>query len=119
MDVDEGFVHLIARDSPLYFPGAEKLPAADRVAFGTYIGPLAYQNALSCSGLLRFNGQDASSYYRRICDHPTALKVKLADIADNSSEARLELLDPLTAARLRRKYVRALEALGNMEHGAG
>ncbi|QCZ83783.1 hypothetical protein XapB_23930 (plasmid) [Xanthomonas citri pv. punicae] len=23
VDVDEGFVHLIARDSPLYFPGAD------------------------------------------------------------------------------------------------
>ncbi|MFL8078279.1 MULTISPECIES: hypothetical protein [Xanthomonas] len=54
VDVDEGFVHLIARDSPLYFPGAETWPSADRVAFGSYIGPLAYQNALSDSGLLRF-----------------------------------------------------------------
>ncbi|WP_184343002.1 hypothetical protein, partial [Xanthomonas vasicola] len=52
VDVDEGFVHLIARDSPLYFPGADKLPAPERVAFGSYIGPLAYQSALSDPGLM-------------------------------------------------------------------
>ncbi|MGY4883600.1 UNVERIFIED_CONTAM: hypothetical protein EX529_21140 [Xanthomonas citri pv. eucalyptorum] len=54
VDVEEGFVHLIARDSPLYFPAADTLPTADRVAFGTYIGPLAYQNALSDASLMRF-----------------------------------------------------------------
>ncbi|HHZ56465.1 hypothetical protein [Xanthomonas vasicola] len=55
VDVDEGFVHLIARDSPLYFPGAEKLPAPERVAFGSFIGPLAFQSALSDARLMRFN----------------------------------------------------------------
>ena len=54
VDVDEAFVHLIARDSPLYFPGAETLPAPERVAFGTYIGPLAFQSAQSDAGLMRF-----------------------------------------------------------------
>ncbi|MEA9562474.1 hypothetical protein ABQG09_20775 [Xanthomonas campestris] len=53
-DVDEAFVHLIARDSPLCFPGAETLPAPERVAFGTYIGPLEFQSALSDAGLMRF-----------------------------------------------------------------
>ncbi len=41
-----------------------------------------------------------------------ALRVKLADIADNMDEERLALLDPQTANRLRRKYKQALKALG-------
>ena len=38
--------------------------------------------------------------------------VTLADIADNADESRLELLDDKTADRLRRKYAKALKALG-------
>ena len=41
-----------------------------------------------------------------------ALRVKLADIADNADESRLALLDSKTAARLRRKYAEARKALG-------
>jgi (p)ppGpp synthase/HD superfamily hydrolase len=51
-------------------------------------------------------------YYAHISKDPIALRVKLADIADNSDEARLELLDPQTAARLRRKYANARKSLG-------
>ncbi|WP_216093499.1 phosphohydrolase [Xanthomonas euvesicatoria] len=69
--------------------------------------------------LTRVPGQDAPSYYKRICEHPIALQVKLADIADNSSETRLQLLDPSTAARLRRKYARALLAQGKLQHRTG
>lgn len=50
-------------------------------------------------------------YYRRIARNPIALRVKLADIADNSNEARLALLDVKTADRLRRKYARARSML--------
>lgn len=53
----------------------------------------------------------AGDYYQRIGENYLALRVKLADIADNSDEARLSLLDPKTADRLRRKYKKALEAL--------
>jgi len=53
-----------------------------------------------------------ASYYWNIRQNPLALKVKLADIADNSDEARLALLDPDTAARLRIKYAKARAALG-------
>lgn len=56
------------------------------------------------------NGTD-EAYYRAIRSNPTALAVKLADIADNMDEARLAKLDDKTAARLRRKYAKALEAL--------
>lgn len=56
-----------------------------------------------------FTGDDF--YYENISRHPVALRVKLADIADNSSEDRLALLDEKTAARLRRKYAKAIAAL--------
>lgn len=51
------------------------------------------------------------AYYQGIKFNPVALRVKLADIADNSSEERLALLDEKTAARLRRKYAKAIAAL--------
>jgi hypothetical protein len=51
-------------------------------------------------------------YYSIIRENPIALRVKLADIADNADEARLALLDPETAERLRRKYAKARRALG-------
>ena len=50
-------------------------------------------------------------YYYSIRQDEVALRVKLADIADNSSEERLALLDEKTAARLRRKYAKAISAL--------
>lgn len=51
-------------------------------------------------------------YYWNIRRNSLALKVKLADVADNSDEGRLTLLDPATAARLRKKYAEARAALG-------
>lgn len=59
-------------------------------------------------------GHDLESdafYYICIRMDVVALRVKLADIADNSSEDRLALLDEKTAARLRRKYAKAIAAL--------
>lgn len=52
-----------------------------------------------------------NNYYSRILANPLALRVKLADIADNADEARLALLDDKTAARLRRKYAKARQML--------
>lgn len=51
------------------------------------------------------------NYYRFIRKNPIALRVKLADISDNSNEERLSMLDEKTAARLRRKYAKAIAAL--------
>ncbi|EVT72920.1 phosphohydrolase [Stenotrophomonas maltophilia 5BA-I-2] len=62
--------------------------------------------------LSRTSATDAATYYARISADPLALKVKLADIADNADEARLESLDAATAERLRDKYLLALAALG-------
>jgi hypothetical protein len=61
--------------------------------------------------LNRNNWDSDEAYYAAIKRNPLALKVKLADIADNADEARLALLPPNTADRLRRKYAKALEAL--------
>lgn len=52
-----------------------------------------------------------TDYYDAIKEQRSALRVKLADIADNADESRLALLDDKTADRLRRKYRKALEAL--------
>ena len=60
----------------------------------------------------RNSAPDAETYYARIAADPVALKVKLADIADNADEARLAALDTATAERLRSKYRHALAALG-------
>ncbi len=51
------------------------------------------------------------AYYAGIRSDPLALRVKLADIADNADESRLALLDDKTANRLRRKYANAIKQL--------
>lgn len=61
--------------------------------------------------LTRWPRLGTDAYYFRIRRCPVALRVKLADIADNSAETRLALLDAQTAARLRRKYAKAITAL--------
>lgn len=61
--------------------------------------------------LTRHEHETEADYYRFIAYDPIVLRVKLADIADNADEARLALLDEQTAARLRRKYAKAIQAL--------
>ncbi|MEN4956984.1 HD domain-containing protein [Stenotrophomonas indicatrix] len=62
--------------------------------------------------LSRQSAPDAVHYYADIRQHPLALKVKLADIADNADPQRLRLLDPELAGRLQEKYSAALAELG-------
>lgn len=61
--------------------------------------------------LSRLSNISDEYYYFWIKISPLALRVKLADIADNADESRLALLDEKTANRLRRKYQKALKAL--------
>lgn len=61
------------------------------------------------------NGDLLPFYYAEIRANPVALRVKLADIADNADESRLALLDEKTANRLRRKYAKAIAALTGKE----
>ena len=65
----------------------------------------------ACVLLSRDSAFTDDAYYSGIRSNPLALRVKLADIADNADESRLALLDPETADRLRRKYKKAMEAL--------
>ena len=51
-------------------------------------------------------------YYARVKENPLAHQVKLADIADNMSPARMARLDGRTRTRLMRNYHEALEVLG-------
>lgn len=67
--------------------------------------------SLSVSMLTRSPDVPENIYYRDLRLTKVALRVKLADIADNANEERLALLDPKTANRLREKYRKALEAL--------
>lgn len=71
--------------------------------------PAAVVNAVLA--LTRFEGYPEGNYYADIREDEIALRVKLADIADNSDELRLTLLGEETAERLRRKYARAIQAL--------
>lgn len=61
--------------------------------------------------IARMPSESLSHYYAGIRSNPLALRVKLADIADNSSEERLALLDEKTANRLRKKYAKAIREL--------
>lgn len=61
--------------------------------------------------LTKAPGQPYAEYLAAIKADPDALAVKLADIADNSDPARLAMLPPDVADRLRIKYAKALEIL--------
>jgi (p)ppGpp synthase/HD superfamily hydrolase len=52
-----------------------------------------------------------SDYYERVRAFPAARRVKLLDVADNSSPLRLYYLDEETQVRLVKKYAKAREAL--------
>jgi (p)ppGpp synthase/HD superfamily hydrolase len=63
-------------------------------------------------------GESLAQSMARAAADPIAAVVKRADIADNSDPARLALLDPATADRLRGKYaesIRLLDEFGGRE----
>lgn len=67
--------------------------------------------SLAVAAITRWRWHSAGVYYEHVSANPLALRVKLADIADNADESRLALLDEKTAARLRRKYANVRKAL--------
>ena len=77
------------------------------------IGAVGMELYVQVLHLTRDNDMPQDSYYRYIRNSSIALRVKLADIADNADESRLALLPPDVAARLRRKYAKALAALAD------
>ena len=61
--------------------------------------------------LTRRPGIPEDDYYRAIRRDPAALRVKLADIDDNTEPSRTALLDTATRERLATKYAHAREML--------
>lgn len=63
--------------------------------------------------LTRRATEEPAAYYARIrAAGEVAVGIKAADVADNTNPDRLAVLPPEVAARLTRKYARALAALG-------
>ncbi|MFB9641291.1 hypothetical protein [Agromyces lapidis] len=62
--------------------------------------------------LTRTSGMSDDEYFARIRSNPLARRVKLADVADNSSPWRVRKLDYDAQQRLAAKYRHAREALG-------
>jgi (p)ppGpp synthase/HD superfamily hydrolase len=92
----------------------EDAPESERNWYGHHVEDSFPEGIVEAViALTRTFGYPADVYYADILENPLALRVKLADIADNADEARLALLDETTAARLRRKYAKALAALGH------
>ena len=88
------WLHDVGEDHPRFYPQiVDTMPAAVVIA----------ADAL--------DRNIAGDYYARIRTNPLALRVKLADIADNADESRLALLPADVAARLRMKYAKARKAL--------
>lgn len=69
------------------------------------------EDCIAIDVLTRYEGQTPEQYYALVKNNPLALEVKLADIADNTNRARMNLLDRPTQKRLTRKYKYALECL--------
>ena len=59
-------------------------------------------------------GEAQEDYLTRVAANPLALVVKHADIADNTSPARMAALDSVTQDRLRAKYSAALAFLASL-----
>lgn len=71
--------------------------------------PVSVKHAVD--NVTRMPKEPVERYYSAVRCNALSLRVKLADIADNSDETRLALLDDKTAARLQRKYAKAIKAL--------
>lgn len=69
--------------------------------------------------LSKAQGESYEDFLRRLAGNPVARRVKYADIDDNSDEARLALLPPPEAERLRTKYAGARRLLNDLSAYAG
>ncbi|PCJ95927.1 MAG: phosphohydrolase [Hyphomicrobiales bacterium] len=71
--------------------------------------PVHIANAVDA--MTKRGGESYATYLNRVKTNDMALRVKLADIADNSDPERLAKLDEKTRQRLKKKYETALEIL--------
>ncbi|PPK92646.1 HD domain-containing protein [Kineococcus xinjiangensis] len=69
--------------------------------------------------LTRVPGEEPDTYYARVAADPLALRVKRADIADNTDPARVAALDGATRERLAAKYAHALAVLDELSARRG
>ena len=67
--------------------------------------------AQAVDALTRKKGERRTAYYSRVRGNQLALKVKLADVAHNSSPARINGLPPKTRIRLKDRYAKARRML--------
>lgn len=72
--------------------------------------------AKAVDALTRRRDEDSDAYYARVRSNRTALRVKLADIADNTDPERMAQLNAATRHRLTLKYREALWSLGATEY---
>lgn len=68
--------------------------------------------AAAVDAVSKRRGEHVDDYYARVLANEWAYAVKIADVADNSKEDRLEYLPHELADRLRKKYAHAREVLG-------
>lgn len=112
MDTDAervvALLHDTLEDSPSYEAQEAIL---DRVAenYGHYF-------TTAIRELTRRKNEEYMSYIRHLCSNAVAVKVKLADLSDNTNRYRMEKLAPSDQKRLRAKYNEAMTYLA--EHGA-
>lgn len=92
------FLHDVVEDTPTTIEDIDRF-------FGDEI-------AQAVEALSKRPGECLADYYERVRANPVALIVKTADIRDNSSPARLAVLNASVAQRLRAKYQKAREKLG-------
>ncbi|MGW5053991.1 HD domain-containing protein [Actinokineospora sp. NPDC004072] len=93
-----GVLHDVIEDTPV--------TADDLRAAGCPDAVVAAVVALS-----KADGEPQDAYLARVAANPLAAAVKRADIADNTTPARMAALDPATRARLTAKYAAALAFL--------
>ncbi|MEO1494947.1 MAG: HD domain-containing protein [Pseudomonadota bacterium] len=67
--------------------------------------------AAAVDALSKRGNEPLEDYMSRVRADPVALSVKLSDLADNGSPARLARLDAATRSRLETKYAKALKLL--------
>lgn len=72
--------------------------------------------AAAVDAITRRDGEHSLNYYARVRANPLALKVKYADLADNTDPDRLALLEPDRQERLAKKYSLAETALSGRGH---
>jgi hypothetical protein len=95
-------MHDLVEDTPLSF--------GDLICAGA-----PHRIVQAVESLTKQANEDYIDFIARAAGDPIARPVKLADLADNADEARLALLEPELAARLRTKYSEALGLLLSLE----